>query len=90
MRRALCVVILVGVVQTSSIVGLAADWFPSAADLQAFDVVWQTIADTYFDRDFGGLDWTAVRDHYEPLVSAASDATEYFGLLNEMVFELGR
>ena len=90
MRRALCVVILAGVVQTSSMGGLAADWSPSAADLQAFDVVWQTIADTYFDRDFGGLDWTAVRAHYEPLVSAASDATVYFGLLNEMVFELGR
>ena len=90
MRRVFCIVVLAGIVQAGSMGGLAADVFPSAADLQAFDVIWQTISDTYFDRDFGGLDWTAVRDHYRPLVSAASDAAEYFALLNEMVFELER
>ena len=41
-----------------SIVSAAQGLTPALA---SFDVVWQTINDTYYDPKFGGLDWNAVR-----------------------------
>jgi carboxyl-terminal processing protease len=56
--------------------------------LEVFEVVWSTVDRTYFDPDFGGLDWSAVHDEYEPLVRVAENDAELYLLLNEMLWEL--
>jgi carboxyl-terminal processing protease len=56
--------------------------------LAVFDTVWQTVNDTYFDPDFGSVDWLGERDRYEPLVAAAENDQEFYRLLNQMLWEL--
>lgn len=57
--------------------------------LPTFDEVWQTVNDSYFDADFGGLDWQAVREKYRPKAADAADAEALRGILNDMLRELG-
>jgi C-terminal peptidase prc len=40
----------------------------------------------YFD--FGGLDWNAVHERYQPLIAAAQDDETFYELINKMLFEL--
>jgi C-terminal processing protease CtpA/Prc len=56
--------------------------------LQVFEAVWSTVNENYFDPDFGGLDWDAVHEKYEPLISAAEDDDTLYQLLNQMLWEL--
>ncbi len=56
--------------------------------LDAFEAVWQTVNDTYFDPTFGGLDWNEVHDRYRPLVAGAADDETFYDLINQMLFEL--
>ena len=62
---------------------------PSAAYLAIFDTVWQTVNDSYFDPGFGGVDWPAERERYEPLVAHAKNDRELYRLLNQMLWKLG-
>jgi len=55
---------------------------------QVFETVWSTIDQTYFDPDFGGLDWDAIHAKYEPLILAAKSDEELYELLNQMLWEL--
>src|SRR6185503_2309045 len=55
-----------------------------------FEVVWQTIAESYFDPAFGGVDWKRVRQQYEPKLPSVKSDEEFYGLLNNMLSELGR
>jgi C-terminal peptidase prc len=55
---------------------------------QIFETVWSTVNESYFDPDFGGLDWAAIRARYEPLVMAAKDDDDLYHLLNQMLWEL--
>ena len=55
---------------------------------EVFEAVWNTIDQTYFDRDFGGLDWDAIGDEYEPLIIAAANDQALYQLLNQMIWEL--
>lgn len=56
--------------------------------LEIFEEVWSTVDQTYFDPDFGGLDWDAVHAEYEPLIAAAEDDETFYHLLNQMLWEL--
>jgi len=56
--------------------------------LEVFEAVWDTVDRTYFDPDFGGLDWDTVHDEYEPLIAAAEDDETLYQLLNQMLWEL--
>jgi carboxyl-terminal processing protease len=56
--------------------------------LEAFNIVWNTIQQFFFDPAFGGLDWNAVRAHYEPLVTKANTDAEVHDLLQLMLNEL--
>jgi carboxyl-terminal processing protease len=56
--------------------------------LQVFEYVWGTINETYFDPDFGGLDWDAVHAEYEPLINATRDDETLYQHLNQMLWEL--
>ena len=56
--------------------------------LQVFEAVWSTVNETYFDPDFGGLDWDAVHAKYEPLIIAAENDEMLYQHLNQMLWEL--
>ncbi len=56
--------------------------------LDIFELVWQTVNETYFDPTFGGLDWNEVRERYRPQIAAAQDGEEFYVTINKMLFEL--
>jgi carboxyl-terminal processing protease len=53
-----------------------------------FEEVWNTVNQTYFDPEFGGLDWDGIRNEYAPLISSAEDDAAFYQLLNQMLWEL--
>ena len=60
------------------------------AGIAAFDEVWQTINDTFYDPDFNGLDWAALRRDLRPRVEHAETADDIRRLINEMLRRLGQ
>ena len=55
---------------------------------RAFDFVWQTIRDHYYDPGLHGADWNAVRTRYEPLALRALDDEAFWDVLDRMTGEL--
>ena len=68
--------------------GLAACQSVNQEYLKNFEVVWQTVNDTFPDPTFGGVNWKAVHDRYRPLIGAAKNDEEFFLTLNRMLREL--
>ncbi len=60
----------------------------AAARQKTFEIVWGTINDHHYDRTFGGVDWAAVRQRYEPQVAKTKTDDELHALLNKMIGEL--
>ena len=60
----------------------------AAARERAFDFVWRTIEERYYDPKLHGVDWTAVRDRYHPLALAAGDDEAFWDVLDRMTGEL--
>ena len=63
---------------------------PAGVRQEAFDIVWQTVKQTHFDPNYGGLDWDKVRERYAPRVPALATDQELYKLLREMLGELGQ
>lgn len=61
-----------------------------AQDVAAFDDVWTTIRDTFYDPTFGGLDWEGVRTSLRPKVLAAATPDEARAVIREMLATLKR
>jgi carboxyl-terminal processing protease len=55
---------------------------------EAFDIVWNTINERFYDPTFGGVDWKKVRERYTPLVTAAATDAQFDQLLQQMISEL--
>lgn len=55
-----------------------------------FALVWETVNEAYFDPQFGGVDWAAVRERYAAELPAATDKAGLRGLLQRMLGELGK
>jgi carboxyl-terminal processing protease len=58
--------------------------------LASFDEAWQTIADTFYDPAFGGLDWNAVRADLRPSAEAASSPDDLRRVITSMLMRLKR
>ncbi len=56
---------------------------------QMFVDAWRMHRDFSFDPGMRGVDWNAVRSHYEPLLARVSDRAELDDLLGQMSAELG-
>lgn len=87
----LALTLLAGCVQPtpSPAMTVAPEQEQNASDhLDSFEVVWQTINDSYFDPTFGGLDWNEVHSRYRPLIAAAQEDEAFYKLINKMLFEL--
>ena len=52
--------------------------------MAAFDEVWKTIRDHYYDPSFNGIDWNAVRDRYRSWAEAAQSDGDLYAALKEM------
>ncbi len=55
---------------------------------RSFEFVWSTINDAYYDPTFGGVDWTAVKAKYQPLLAGTADKAALRVLLQRMLGEL--
>jgi len=55
---------------------------------EAFQIVWQTVNDLFYDPKFGGVDWAQVRDRYQPRIATVSSDHEFHLMLQEMLNEL--
>ncbi|NJR61493.1 MAG: S41 family peptidase [Cyanobacteria bacterium CRU_2_1] len=55
---------------------------------EVFEEVWQTINENFYDPNFNGVDWNAMRNKYEPLVSQARSREEVAVVINQMLSEL--
>lgn len=44
---------------------------------EAFQIVWQTVNDLFYDPKFGGVDWAQVRDRYQPRIATVSSDHEF-------------
>jgi carboxyl-terminal processing protease len=71
-----------------SVVVAGQDW--RAAALASFDDVWQTVADTFYDPAFGGLDWNAVRAELRPKAEAAESPDAVRRAITDMLARLKR
>ena len=58
-------------------------------DIAVFDEVWRLVDQHFYDRDFRGHDWKALRDRYRPLAEAAPDADSEAQIISDMLAELG-
>jgi carboxyl-terminal processing protease len=56
--------------------------------LVAFDEAWQTIRDGYYDTNYHGLDWAAIRDRYQPRAQSATNDYDFHAALRRMLVEL--
>ncbi len=54
----------------------------------AFDFVWRTINDNYYNAKLNGVDWGAVGERYRPLALAARDDEAFWDALDRMAGEL--
>lgn len=57
---------------------------------QAFEIVWTTVKQVFYDPSFGGLDWEAVRSRYQPQIDQATTDVAVHQLLQHMLNELGQ
>lgn len=55
---------------------------------ELFDKVWNLINERYFYADFGGVDWQAIKQQYQPRALAAPTTDAFYATLTEMVDEL--
>jgi carboxyl-terminal processing protease len=55
---------------------------------EVFEDVWRMIDEKYYDPSFNGVNWSAVRDRYAPLIDNATNDEEFYTLLKRMVGEL--
>ena len=57
---------------------------------EAFQIVWQTVNDLFYDPKFGGVDWAQVRDRYQPQIATVSSDHQFHLLLQQMLNELNK
>ena len=96
MRRRLATLLLI----LAALIASAAGGVPRAASnassdrlsskdrIEAFEEVWRTVYEKYYDPSFKGIDWRAVHERYRPLVDRATSDEEFYTLLKRMVGEL--
>lgn len=58
--------------------------------LKSFDYVWSKINDSYWEKDFGGVDWEKAKQELRPKVAAAKNVKEVRAVMNELIARLGK
>ncbi|MEM7103126.1 MAG: S41 family peptidase [Bacteroidota bacterium] len=52
---------------------------------QVFDEAWRTLDDGFYDPDFHGQNWSALREKYEPIALSASTSQDFRDVFNDML-----
>lgn len=60
----------------------------SAEKIEIFEQVWSLINEKYYDGNFHGVDWQAMREKYRPLVENVETEEAFYVLLDRMAGEL--
>lgn len=55
---------------------------------QVFAEIWQTVKYRFYDPNFHGVDWDAMREIYAPRVESVSELIDFQDLIREMLGEL--
>ncbi|MFN4259728.1 MAG: S41 family peptidase [Gemmataceae bacterium] len=55
---------------------------------EMFEQSWRALSDHFYDADFHGVDWKAVRDKYRPLVQHVNMKEDLYALISMMMGEL--
>ncbi|MBW4574741.1 MAG: S41 family peptidase [Aphanothece sp. CMT-3BRIN-NPC111] len=55
---------------------------------EIFNKVWQTVNDNFYDPNFNGVNWKAMRSKYAPQVTSAQSNVEAAAVINQMLSEL--
>jgi carboxyl-terminal processing protease len=65
---------------------------PELSDAQkrqaAFEIVWNTVNERFYDSTFGGVDWKKIRQTYSQLIATTRSDQEFHHLLQQMISEL--
>ncbi|HEX6504554.1 MAG TPA: S41 family peptidase [Terriglobales bacterium] len=51
---------------------------------KVFDQVWRLVGEKYYDPNFNGVNWSAIRDQYRPRAQSAKCDDELYAVLKEM------
>ncbi len=93
-RRCIVGLLLLGATALASLPRVPAASVPSSDSLspkervKAFEEVWRTIDEKYYDPHFNGVNWNGMHDRYRPLVDRVEGDDEFYALLKQMVGEL--
>ncbi|TZG28633.1 S41 family peptidase [Sphingomonas montanisoli] len=75
------------------LIALVAAMLPLCAaspdNARTFDRAWTLVDRHYWDRNFGGADWPALRDHYRAEALSAPDQAAFYATLNTMLAKIG-
>lgn len=55
---------------------------------EIFDQVWETVNENFYDPNFNGVDWQAMRSKYQPQVRHAQSSEQVAAAINQMLSEL--
>src|SRR5215467_6300866 len=55
---------------------------------QIFEKTWKEIHEDYYDPQFNGVDWEAIRSQYRPRIANSKSDAEFYALMSEMTAEL--
>ncbi len=61
-----------------------------AADLSSFDLVWQRVADLFYDPKYNGVDWKAVKAELRPKILETRTREEARAIMNQALERLGK
>src|SRR5260370_18673341 len=86
---ALAAATTLGAWPASAQVGSRSEALTAESDQAAFDEVWETVRDRFYDSRLHGLDWRAIRDRYRPQAASARSPEDLAIAINAMLAELG-
>ncbi|MSU51261.1 MAG: biopolymer transporter Tol [Opitutus sp.] len=55
---------------------------------QVFNEAWRVMKHRFYDPAMHGVDWSAAKAKYEPLLANVADSDELYGVINQMIGEL--
>jgi len=71
------------------VVGLFSAGWAQADYGERFDAAWALVAERYWDKDYGGVDWVSLGEAYRPRALAARNERAFYRVLEELYGELG-
>jgi carboxyl-terminal processing protease len=61
---------------------------PAPAFKDVFEDIWQTVNSNFYDPNFAGVDWNAIKTRYAPQVERVKDEASFLELMSRMLKEL--